>query len=84
MGALRAQGLLGAHSQALCDPPPPPYTQRATPHLTRARPGSANADACELLSKKGEGAYKERVLKYAAEYPALLAALKAKEKFPGK
>lgn len=45
---------------------------------------SANAEACELYKRQGEQAYKEKVLKFALEYPAQLAALKAKEPSPGR
>ena len=47
-------------------------------------PPSANAEACELYKRQGEQAYKEKVLKFALEYPAQLAALKAKEPSPGR
>ena len=56
---------------ALCPPFPPPSH-------------SANAEACELFKRQGEEAYKEKVLKFALAYPAQLAALKAKEPFPGR
>lgn len=60
------QGRLGptAHSTR-------PYTH----HTTR----SANAEACDLLKKKGEAAYNERVRRFAADYPKLLLQLKATE-----
>jgi hypothetical protein len=51
---------------------------------------SANPEACDLHNRRPNGAeaYKERVLKFALEYPALLAATKAREaashKLPGK
>lgn len=57
---------------------PPPQCRTSRPHPTHAE-RRANPDACELYKRKGEAAYKERVLKFALEYPALLEKAKAKK-----
>jgi hypothetical protein len=56
----------------------PPQCRTSRPHPTHAE-RRANPDACELYKRKGEAAYKERVLKFALEYPALLEKAKAKK-----
>ena len=63
---------------ALPGPPQISLTLRCLPTQT-TRERRANPEACELYKRKGEAAYKERVLKFALEYPALLEKAKAKK-----